>query len=35
MGTTMMPPFQTARTTSDQAITALGEANRVRLRRTC
>jgi hypothetical protein len=34
MGTTMMPPFRTARTTRDQAIAALGEANRVRLRRT-
>ena len=33
MGTTMMPPFRTARTTRDQAIAALGEANRVRLRR--
>jgi hypothetical protein len=33
MGTTLMPPFRTARTTRDQAIAALGEANRVRLRR--
>ena len=33
MGTTMMPPSRTARTTRDQAIVALGEANRVRLRR--
>ena len=30
MGPTLMPPFRTAR---DQAIAALGEANRVRLRR--
>lgn len=33
MGTTLIPPFRTARTTRDQAIAALGEANRVRLRR--
>ena len=33
MGTTLIPPFRTARTTRDQAIEALGEANRVRLRR--
>jgi hypothetical protein len=34
MGTTLIPPFRTAGTTRDQAIAALGEANRVRLRRT-
>jgi hypothetical protein len=33
MGPTLMPPFRTARTHRDQAIAALGEANRVRLRR--
>jgi hypothetical protein len=33
MGTTLMPPFRTARTTRDRAIAALGEASRVRLRR--
>jgi hypothetical protein len=33
MGTTLIPPFRTTRTTRDQAIAALGEANRVRLRR--
>jgi len=33
MGTTLIPPFRTARATRDQAIAALGEANRVRLRR--
>ena len=33
MGTTMMPPFRAERTTRDQAIAALGDANRVRLRR--
>ena len=33
MGTTLIPPFRTARTTRDQAIAVLGEANRVRLRR--
>jgi hypothetical protein len=33
MGTTLMPPFQTARTTRDRALAALGEADRVRLRR--
>ena len=33
MGTTLIPPFRTARTHRDQAIAALGEANRVRLRR--
>ncbi len=32
MGTTLTPPFATTRT-RDQAIAALGEANRVRLRR--
>ncbi len=33
MGTTLIPPFRTAGTKRDQAIAALGEANRVRLRR--
>jgi hypothetical protein len=33
MGTTLTPPFQAARTRRDKAIAALGEANRVRLRR--
>lgn len=33
MGTTLIPPFRKARTHQDQAIAALGEANRVRLRR--
>ncbi len=33
MGTTLMPPAQTADMTRDQATAALGEANRVRLRR--
>ena len=33
MGTTLIPPFQTARAQRDQAIAALGEANRVRIRR--
>jgi hypothetical protein len=33
MGTTLIPPFRTARAHRDQAIAALGEANRVRLRR--
>ena len=33
MGTTLMPPFQTARAQRDQALAALGEANRVRIRR--
>ena len=33
MRTTLIPPFRTARTHRDQAIAALGEANRVRLRR--
>ncbi|MBV9000884.1 MAG: hypothetical protein JO304_17615 [Solirubrobacterales bacterium] len=33
MGTTLIPPFRTARTHREQAIAALGEANRVRLRR--
>jgi len=33
MGTTLIPPFQTERAQRDQAIAALGEANRVRIRR--
>jgi hypothetical protein len=33
MGTTLIPPFRTSHTTRNQAIAALGEANRVRLRR--
>jgi hypothetical protein len=33
MGTTLLPPFQTPRAQRDQAIAALSEANRVRLRR--
>lgn len=33
MGTTLMPPSRTKRTTRDRALVALGEANRVRLRR--
>lgn len=33
MGTTLIPPFATAGRERDQALTALAEANRVRLRR--
>jgi hypothetical protein len=33
MGTTLMPPFATADSGRDQAIAALAEANRVRVRR--
>ena len=33
MGTTLIPPFRTAPAQRDQAIAALGEANRVRIRR--
>ena len=33
MGTTLLPPFRTARAQLDQALAALGEANRVRIRR--
>ena len=33
MGTTLIPPFATARADRDQALAALAEANRVRLRR--
>jgi len=33
MGTTLIPPFRTAGAKRDQAMAALGEANRVRLRR--
>jgi len=33
MGTTLIPPFRTDRPQREQALAALGEANRIRIRR--